>query len=694
MSKQFILLTFLFIITLRSFADNLLFDAKDSFTDVLKNISFEEINVAGFSSPTGAIDTLEEYSLSTYEITNRQFASALQYGLENGIISYSSGESLTFNGEKLFDSLPNWGPDVTTIENYGINEIDFNSSTNSFFIDESIADFPVRYVSWYSAYYMAYILNVFNEYESKNQLATWSFDKEATGYSIPSFWQWFRAGSAGSFIYPTGNAIDTSMANFDNVIGNPKKVGSYGPNFFGLYDMAGNVWEWLQDDDESNDGFAFGAGGNWLDGEESMSIVSEPSFSYEKKWFSHRGGIRIAYQNKEFSETSIKAPSSLVGKDFKASWYDSESGEQRSEILYFLSDYEFFLRYEESGSGLYVYSSSFSGYGWDTHNHQGQIFYTIFDESGNPPYTAYVYHLFFSDLNSGTTEIYLGNGKNYSGTFTLNDSPSVNLPDSLVGKIYTESFSQQEDVKVTETLYFKSESELISFYFNENTGSSEIEYSTYTWAKDERNGTLVVTSPSDPAFPEDEPFIGTYSLFFESNSSGFDYYLDQTFYSTSGTFILTESTTGFAPTMLSGQLSMDGTTYLFKENDLVTVRSDAGSSESTYRYIKTGTNSARLETPIADPGVDMTWETSDDTNSTKIELSFASKGEGTTSGDFAGSFSYYPEGTSPPPTKGWMWFDYYPWVYSHEEQGWLYFSQNADKLMVYSVQDKAWREME
>ena len=47
-----------------------------------------------------------------------------------------------------------------------------------------------------------------------------------------------------------------------------------------------------------------------------------------------------------------------------------------------------------------------------------------------------------------------------------------------------------------------------------------------------------------------------------------------------------------------------------------------------------------------------------------------------------------------PVTKGWMWFDHYPWVYSHEEGGWLYFHASGSKLMVYSHKDQAWREME
>jgi hypothetical protein len=48
--------------------------------------------------------------------------------------------------------------------------------------------------------------------------------------------------------------------------------------------------------------------------------------------------------------------------------------------------------------------------------------------------------------------------------------------------------------------------------------------------------------------------------------------------------------------------------------------------------------------------------------------------------------------TLPAATKGWLWFDEYPWVYSDEEKGWLYFKPSGDKIHYYSVRDKAWRE--
>ena len=50
---------------------------------------------------------------------------------------------------------------------------------------------------------------------------------------------------------------------------------------------------------------------------------------------------------------------------------------------------------------------------------------------------------------------------------------------------------------------------------------------------------------------------------------------------------------------------------------------------------------------------------------------------------------YYYSKANP---KDWMWFDYYPWVYSEEEQGWLYFYPSGGKLLYCSNQGQAWRE--
>jgi formylglycine-generating enzyme required for sulfatase activity len=61
-------------------------------------------------------------------------------------------------------------------------------------------------------------------------------------------WEYAARGWLQGATYPWGEWIDCSLANYNYCcVGDTSEVGSYGANGYGLYDMAGNVWEWVAD---------------------------------------------------------------------------------------------------------------------------------------------------------------------------------------------------------------------------------------------------------------------------------------------------------------------------------------------------------------------------------------------------------------------------------------------------------------
>lgn len=96
-------------------------------------------------------------------------------------------------------------------------------------------NFPITYITWYSA--MAY--------------AQW------IGKRLPSEAEWEFAAKSGKdqlIEYPWGNDDpDLTKANYiKSGIGHATKVGSYPSNMNGIYDLAGNVWEYCLDEWNNN----------------------------------------------------------------------------------------------------------------------------------------------------------------------------------------------------------------------------------------------------------------------------------------------------------------------------------------------------------------------------------------------------------------------------------------------------------
>ena len=136
---------------------------------------------------------LDAYYIDQYEVTNKQYMACV--------------------AEKKCD----WPADIsskTRASYYGNSEFD---------------DYPVVYVSW----------------DMARTYCSWR------GARLPTEAEWEKAArGTESRSYPWGEAIpDCSKANYNACGGDTVKVGSFksGKSSYDVYDLAGNVWEWVAD---------------------------------------------------------------------------------------------------------------------------------------------------------------------------------------------------------------------------------------------------------------------------------------------------------------------------------------------------------------------------------------------------------------------------------------------------------------
>ena len=76
----------------------------------------------------------------------------------------------------------------------------------------------------------------------------WLSGKTGAEYRLPSESEWeyvARAGTTGPYHF--GSSLSPSQANYRGSQAGPVPVGSYSANAFGLHDVHGNVWEWVED---------------------------------------------------------------------------------------------------------------------------------------------------------------------------------------------------------------------------------------------------------------------------------------------------------------------------------------------------------------------------------------------------------------------------------------------------------------
>ncbi len=180
-------------------------------------------------------DGVDAFYMDVYEVTNAQY-------------------------RKFIDANPQWQKDKALTSIVGD---DYLSGWNGNMYPKGKANHPVVDISWFAA--KAY--------------AEWM------GKELPTEAQWEKAarGTLVAKKYPWGDAKPRRKANYNRYtcrtsFRNPptKEVGSYAPNTYGLYDMAGNVAEWCVerlDVDDIHGRYHRMRGGSWFGGAKDIQVA-------------------------------------------------------------------------------------------------------------------------------------------------------------------------------------------------------------------------------------------------------------------------------------------------------------------------------------------------------------------------------------------------------------------------------------
>ncbi|MBN2011681.1 SUMF1/EgtB/PvdO family nonheme iron enzyme [candidate division KSB1 bacterium] len=135
-------------------------------------------------------------------------------------------------------------------------------------------DQPVVSVTWFAA--VAYCCWLTELYRTTNP------DGPKLEFRLPTETEWQWAAGGGQRNYPWGNEPpDDSRANYGSKVGQTTPVGAYpaGATPDGLMDMAGNVWEWMENWPGKEEKYRALRGGSWDDG--STGLRCGARFSYD-----------------------------------------------------------------------------------------------------------------------------------------------------------------------------------------------------------------------------------------------------------------------------------------------------------------------------------------------------------------------------------------------------------------------------
>jgi formylglycine-generating enzyme required for sulfatase activity len=220
-------------------------------------------------------ETMPALFVAKYPVTNKLYRQFISY-LQSGKVPDVHAVTL----ERYHKQLQEMAKSIEGFSDYLKGEESLTKLFASNYDDDkrfNKKDQPVIGVRWYAA--RAYCLWL-SLLESNGQ--------EGGIYRLPTEmeWEYAAAGKEGRQ-YPWGKEEPSiTRANYNENEGATTSVGRYpeGATPEGLYDMAGNVWEWMDNKHEENTSYHALRGGSWCDNADVLRCSARyfflPAYSY------------------------------------------------------------------------------------------------------------------------------------------------------------------------------------------------------------------------------------------------------------------------------------------------------------------------------------------------------------------------------------------------------------------------------
>ncbi|NUM77063.1 SUMF1/EgtB/PvdO family nonheme iron enzyme, partial [candidate division KSB1 bacterium] len=155
-------------------------------------------------------------------------------------------------------------------------------------------DQPVVRVTWFDAVTYCHWLAELHKNDPQSALHNPQFT-----YRLPTEQEWEWAASGGKRKYPWGDEEpDETRANYGGNVGQTTPVGAYpaGATPEGLMDMAGNVWEWMENWYDKDEDWRALRGGSWSNSSELLPCAARVGDDPDYQW-SYYGFRVVAVQS-------------------------------------------------------------------------------------------------------------------------------------------------------------------------------------------------------------------------------------------------------------------------------------------------------------------------------------------------------------------------------------------------------------